>query len=112
VEELERVTTKQAAAELHMSILTLQTLMQQGILPIGVAVKRKQKYQYVIYRNMLEDYKRNQTNLMKAIGNMGKEAEGFLKVICMRMMGGEEDAGSNAGRSSGTVRTGCDMADQ
>lgn len=33
MEELERVTTKQAAVELHMSILTLQTLMQQGLLP-------------------------------------------------------------------------------
>lgn len=101
---MERVTTKQAAAELHMSVLTLQTLMQQGILPIGVAVRRKGRYQYIIYRNMLDDYKANQTNLMQVIGSMGKEAEGFIKVICMKMMkGGEEDAGNNTGGSSGTI---------
>lgn len=113
MEEMERVTTKQAAAELHMSILTLQTLMQQDILPIGVAVKRKGRYQYIIYRNMLDDYKRNQINLMQAIGGMGKEAEGFLRVICMRMMGGEEYAGSNTGESPRAVRTaGNNLADQ
>lgn len=54
-----RVTTKQAAEELHMGVLTVQCLMQEGRLPIGYAVKKKGKsrYGYYIYRGLLDAHK-------------------------------------------------------
>ncbi len=55
-----RVTTKQAASELHMGVLTLQCLMQEGKLPIGYALKRegKSRHGYYIYRGLLDEHKR------------------------------------------------------
>lgn len=54
-----RVTTKQAAEELHMGVLTVQCLMQEGRLPIGYAVKKngKSRYGYYIYRGLLDAHK-------------------------------------------------------
>lgn len=54
---MERVTTLQAAHELNMDITALTYLMIHDRLPIGYAIKRKQKYSYYIYRGMLDKYK-------------------------------------------------------
>ena len=56
---LERVTTKQAAKELNIGVDTLQYLMIHEQLPIGYAIKKpnKMRYNYVIYREMLNSYK-------------------------------------------------------
>lgn len=56
---MERVTTKQAAAELNMDLETLQYLMRKEKLPIGYAMKRegKKRTVYIIYRGMLEQFK-------------------------------------------------------
>ncbi|MDD3417385.1 MAG: DNA-binding protein [Lachnospiraceae bacterium] len=55
---MERVTTKQAAAELNMDLDTLQFLMRENRLPIGQAVKKKGKkrFSYYIYRGLLDNY--------------------------------------------------------
>lgn len=45
---MERVTTKQAAAELNMDLDTLQFLMRENRLPIGQAVKKKGKKDFLI----------------------------------------------------------------
>ena len=56
----ERVTTKQAAMELHMDICTLQCLMKNGQLPIGYALKKdgKTRHGYYIYRGLLDAEKK------------------------------------------------------
>ena len=58
-EAMERVTTKQAAAELNMDLETLQYLMRKEKLPIGYAMKRegKKRTVYIIYRGLLEQFK-------------------------------------------------------
>lgn len=58
-EVLERVTVKQAAKELNMDIVSVQHLMRQDRLPIGIALKKEGKtnWHYYIYRNMLEEFK-------------------------------------------------------
>lgn len=58
-EQLERVTVKQAAAELNMDYRTVQYLMSAGRLPIGHAVKREgcNRTTYYIYRAALDTYK-------------------------------------------------------
>ena len=55
---MERVTTKEAAKELNMDVVTLQFLLRQEKLPIGYAVKKdgKRRYHYIIYRSMLDDF--------------------------------------------------------
>ena len=55
-----RVTTKQAAKELQMDVLTLQLLMQRKELPIGQAIKKdgKSRYGYYIYRGLLDAEKK------------------------------------------------------
>lgn len=60
VDSMERVTTKQAAAELNMDVTTLQYLLMKERLPIGYAVKRegKKRAVYIIYRGMLDQYKK------------------------------------------------------
>ena len=57
---LQRVTTRQAAKELHMDIESVYYLMRQGRLQIGYALKKDgaQKYTYYIYRGLLEAEKR------------------------------------------------------
>lgn len=56
---LERVTVKQAAHELGMDITSVQHMMRQERLPIGIAMKKegKIKWHYYIFRNMLDDFK-------------------------------------------------------
>lgn len=60
-EAMERVTTKQAAAELNMDHETLMYLMQKERLPIGYAVKREgaKRGMYIIYRGLLDQYKKS-----------------------------------------------------
>lgn len=55
-----RVSVKEAASELHIGMLTLKCLMQEGRLPIGYALKRpgKTKYGYYIYRRLLDEHKK------------------------------------------------------
>lgn len=55
-----RVTTKQAAKELQMSVLTLQCLMKEGRLPIGYAQKKEgcSRYSFYIYRHLLDEHKK------------------------------------------------------
>lgn len=67
---MERVTTKEAAKELNMDVVTLQFLLRQEKLPIGYAVKKdgKKRYHYIIYRNMLDDFiqgKKGRENIKK-----------------------------------------------
>ena len=52
----DRVSTKQAAKELQMDVLTLQQLMQRDMLPIGYALKKdgKCRHGYYIYRGLLD----------------------------------------------------------
>ncbi len=56
----ERITTKQAAKELQMSVLTVQCLMKEGRLPIGYAQKKegRSRYSFYIYRHLLDEHKR------------------------------------------------------
>ena len=58
-EQLERVTVKQAAAELNMDNDTVRYLMSTGRLPIGHAVRREGcgRTTYYIYRAALDTYK-------------------------------------------------------
>ena len=58
---MERVTTKQAAAELNIDLETLQYLMRKERLPIGYAIRRegKKRSVYIIYRGMLDQYKKS-----------------------------------------------------
>lgn len=58
---MERVFTKQAAAELNIDLETLHYMMQKERLPIGYAVKRegKKRAVYIIYRGMLDQYKKS-----------------------------------------------------
>lgn len=58
---MQRVTTKQAAAELNMDLETLQYLMRKERLPIGYAMKRegKKRTLYIIYRGMLDQFKKS-----------------------------------------------------
>lgn len=55
-----RVTTKIAANELHMDVLTLRELMKRDKLPIGYAIKRegKSKWGFYIYRHLLDEHKK------------------------------------------------------
>lgn len=67
---MERVTTKEAAKELNMDVVTLQFLLRQEKLPIGYAVKKdgKRRYHYIIYRSMLDDFiqgKKGRENIKK-----------------------------------------------
>lgn len=57
--DMERVGPKEAAAELHMDVVSLHHLMRQQRLPIGVAIKKegKTRWSYYIYRNLLDKYK-------------------------------------------------------
>lgn len=50
------VSTKQAAKELQIDVLTLQQLMQRDRLPIGYALKKegKSRHGYYIYRGLLD----------------------------------------------------------
>lgn len=56
---LDRVTTKQAALELNTTVLNIQESLIQKELPIGYAIKRRKssRYNYVIYRGLLDAYK-------------------------------------------------------
>lgn len=55
-----RVSSKVAAQELHMDVITLRELMKKGRLPIGYALRRegKQKYHFYIYRHLLDEHKK------------------------------------------------------
>ena len=54
--EAERVTTKQAAKELHMAVESVQYLMRQNRLPIGYAMKTEKgtRFTYYIFRGLLD----------------------------------------------------------
>lgn len=56
----ERVSTKKAAKELQMDVITLRELMKKEKLPIGYAVKKekKTKWGFYIYRNLLNEEKK------------------------------------------------------
>ena len=62
---MERMTSAEAAKELNMTIPMLTKLMQMEKLPIGYAFIRegKTKWNYVIYKGLVEQYKR------KVVGN-------------------------------------------
>lgn len=53
---LERVSSRQAAEELHMDVESVQYLMREGRLPIGYAMKKEKstRFTYYIYRGLLE----------------------------------------------------------
>lgn len=56
-----RVSSKVAAHELHMDVITLRELMKKDRLPIGYALRRegKQKYHFYIYRHLLDEHKKH-----------------------------------------------------
>ena len=56
---MERVKTKQAAAELNIGVDSLQFLMQMEKMPIGYAYKKPgcKRYSYIIYRGLLDQHK-------------------------------------------------------
>lgn len=56
---MSEVSTRQAAEELGMSVLTVQHLMRQGRLRIGVALKREgcNRWSYHIFRHALDEEK-------------------------------------------------------
>lgn len=58
--ELERVKVKEAARELNMDQESLRYMMQAQKLPIGYAYcrKGKKRWNYIIYRGMLDQYKK------------------------------------------------------
>jgi hypothetical protein len=52
---MERVTIRQAASELHLTMETVRILMQQGILDIGyVKVNETGRCTYIISRALLD----------------------------------------------------------
>lgn len=55
---MKRITTKEAAEKLNLTLLTVQVLLQQEKLPIGYAVKNpgSSKYHYIIYEELLNGY--------------------------------------------------------
>lgn len=55
-----RVTTKQAAAELGMTVPTIIYLMRMGQLPIGTAYRQEGavRHTVIIYRKSLDAYKK------------------------------------------------------
>lgn len=57
---MERITTAQAAKELNLNIVGLQTLLQQEKLPIGYAIKKphSNRYTYIIYKELVDGYKK------------------------------------------------------
>ena len=67
---MERVKTKQAAEELNIGIDSLQYLMQMEKLPIGFAYKKPgcKRYFYVIYRGLLDQYKKQLADGTARIG--------------------------------------------
>lgn len=58
--KLERVSVKQAAQELNLTPDQVRLRMQYEMLPIGEVFRRKhgKRYQYTIYRGLLDKYKR------------------------------------------------------
>lgn len=58
---MKQITTKEAAQELNMTVLTVQVLMQQDKLPIGYAVKRDgcKKYHYIIFKELVDSFKQH-----------------------------------------------------
>lgn len=57
---LDKVSTAQAARELKTTILNVQESLIQGQMPIGYAQKRRNssRYNFVIYRGLLDSYKK------------------------------------------------------
>ncbi|MCD8038893.1 MAG: DNA-binding protein [Lachnospiraceae bacterium] len=57
---MERVKCRDAAAELGMSADMLHLMMQRNMSPIGYAVRKDncKNYHYIIYRGLLDTYKR------------------------------------------------------
>lgn len=57
---MERMTTQQAAKELNINVVGLQTLLQQEKLPIGYAIKKpgSKRFTYYIFRELVEGYKK------------------------------------------------------
>jgi hypothetical protein len=52
---MERVTIRQAAKELHLTLQTVRLLMQQGALDIGyVKVNEGGRCTYIIFRSLLD----------------------------------------------------------
>lgn len=56
MQEIERVTPKEAAKALKMNVESVHSLMKQDRLPIGYAMRRegKKRWAYYIYRGLLE----------------------------------------------------------
>lgn len=55
---MERMTTLEASKLLHVNVVGLQVLMQQGKLPIGYAFKKPNsgRFTYIIYKELVEGY--------------------------------------------------------
>ena len=57
---MERVSVKQAAAELQMDPDCLRRTMARGLIKIGVVVKHENHSAYYIYREWLENFKKGE----------------------------------------------------
>ena len=60
MKNVERVSVKEAAEELKLNQEMLRYMMQADKLPIGYEIKKpnSQRWAYVIYRGLLEQYKK------------------------------------------------------
>ena len=56
-----RITVKEAAKELNMSILTLQMLLREGRIPIGYSMLNpgRQRHYYIIYKELVDKFKQS-----------------------------------------------------
>lgn len=68
--KLERVTVARASEELCIAPLTLRGMMECGILPIGIVKQSTKRCTYIIYRNMLDEFKSGNSaqEVLKKVG--------------------------------------------
>lgn len=53
---MERITVREAARFLQTTPLTVRVAMEQGILPIGIVVKKQQRNTYLVYKELLQKW--------------------------------------------------------
>lgn len=65
-----RITTKEAAQRLNMSVLAVQMLLREGRLPIGYALKNpnRKRYFFIIYDELVDEYIKNvESGILQAV---------------------------------------------
>ena len=56
-----RITVKEAAKELNMSVLAVQMLLRENRLPIGYSIRNpgRQRHYFIIYKELVDNYKKS-----------------------------------------------------